>query len=46
MAERVHDAEQKQAFAEKEVEAMKDRESVLNDKIRSLEVATFNIYYV
>lgn len=46
MAERVHDAEQKQAFAEKEVEAMKAHESALNEKVRSLEVAMLNVYQV
>lgn len=38
MAERVHDAEQKQGFAEKEVATAKTHESELNERIQMLEV--------
>lgn len=38
MAERVHEAEQKQTFAEKEAENAKMHESELNKRIQNLEV--------
>lgn len=38
MAERVHEAEQKQAFAENEVETAKAHERELDERIQMLEV--------